>query len=241
MNLKNVAFVAGLLASTSAFAADLPARTNAAAPAFAAPATWSGAYVGLVAGAGLLSSTLDDKNCNLSCSSLSLSNAGVSGGLTLGYNFQVGRNTVLGLEADYAMTSFKKTLVDVDWGTDGTRHSVQWNAVATLRARAGLAVDQTLIYATAGLALVDQKATGAYNANGDCNGVCFKQDGYRTGFAGGVGVEYALGRNLSLKGEYLYISLPGKQSQDLVRTNAYDMYGVKSDAQQGRLGVNYRF
>lgn len=240
--LKKILVGAALCAlSTAAVAADIPSKRAAAAPTFTTVESWNGAYVGLVGGAGLLNSTFDDKNCNLSCSSLSLSSTGVSGGVTAGYNFQIGRNTVVGVEADYALTSFKKTLVDADWGSDGTRHQVKWNSIATLRARAGLAIDQTLIYATAGLALVNQKATGAYSADGSCNGDCFKQSGYRAGFAGGFGVEYALNRNVTIKGEYLYIALPGKQSQDLASSDTYDMYGVKSDAHQARIGVNYRF
>lgn len=199
---KFLAGVALCALSTAAIAADLPART---APAIApVPVfTWSGAYMGLIAGAGWMTGTIDDKACNLSCSSLSLSSGGVSGGVTVGYNVQVGRNTVLGLEGDYALSTYKKALVDAASSNGGTHHQIQWNAIANVRGRAGIAIENTLFYATAGLALVDEKVTGRQGSCG-AGAACFKQSGYRAGFAGGVGLKYAVSRNLSLKGENLH-------------------------------------
>ncbi|MBP0574291.1 porin family protein, partial [Mycobacterium tuberculosis] len=64
----------------------------------------------------------------------------------------------------------------------------------TTRARAGYAFDKFLVYGTAGVAYADFETR--------YNGV--SNDDWRIGWAAGGGLEYALNKNISVKGEYLY-------------------------------------
>ncbi|PVE25131.1 porin family protein [Microvirga sp. KLBC 81] len=176
---------AALLAS-AASAADLPARAAPPAPIVAAPPifTWTGFYAGVNAGWGWRD---DDEE------SVILTGPGIPAGLTgtlefddgdggfvggaqIGYNYQFG-SFVVGLEADIQW-------VDSDDGGDavfvpgpgfaGTfvpgefENDEDW--FGTVRARAGVAFDRVLIYATGGLAFTDEN----------------------TGWTAGGGVEWAL-------------------------------------------------
>ena len=97
--------------SGSAFAADLPSRTYAKAPAMAAPAyNWSGWYGGLNAGGRWSDSRThvgfndtaffgDAFAAGATPSSYSAKPSGFIGGAQVGYNWQAS-NFVLGLEAD---------------------------------------------------------------------------------------------------------------------------------------------
>jgi opacity protein-like surface antigen len=108
-----------LLASTmlafgvaGASAADLGAHSyvKAMAPVF----SWSGFYVGANAGGGLQSTTIDDKESNLSSNSLAFSKGFATVGGTAGFNYQFGPGLV-GIEGDINWSNFKDSLADPDW------------------------------------------------------------------------------------------------------------------------------
>src|SRR6266704_1610238 len=107
------AFVA--LGSASAFAADLPSRTYAKAPAMAAPAyNWSGWYAGLNAGwvggsgsvsndASIGSTSSDPVNAEAmarGATNTADTSSGFIGGGQFGYNYQFSHLFVAGFEAD---------------------------------------------------------------------------------------------------------------------------------------------
>jgi outer membrane immunogenic protein len=173
--LLTAATLLGLTASAAA--ADLPARTvdfPVAVPVF----TWTGFYVGVNAGYGWNANDdiviggvrydLDDEG-------------GFVGGAQAGYNYQIG-SFVVGLEGDIQYADFGG---DDDFdgilGDDFDRSD--W--FGTVRARAGVAFDRALIYATGGFAFADDA----------------------TGWTVGGGLEYAFTNNLSAKIEGLYVNL----------------------------------
>ena len=159
--------------SAGAFAADLPRRQAAPAPApvYVAPIfTWSGFYVGLNAGA-----TFGDRNRDVAVTTTdplyrSVFTAGLpgvgdggsrsafTGGAQAGFNWQFGA-MVAGVEADinyrgrgdrndFAFsTTYNQTPYTFEYyGDRGGR----W--FGTLRPRIGFAMDRTLLYVTGGLA-----------------------------------------------------------------------------------------
>lgn len=201
-------------------------------------ANWTGFYAGVTGGRGLQNGAIDDKNCNSSCSEWNLDGSGFTVGGTVGWNYQFGPGLV-GIEADINWDNFDKSFTDVDWGSNGTTHSEKWNWFATVRGRAGLVVNRALIYATGGLALVDVNAN-LRNASGNCTSQgCFDINGTKAGLAVGVGTEYALTPNWTVKSEYLYVDLPTLNAHDEVRTSTYNTYNYKSDAHIVRVGLNY--
>jgi outer membrane immunogenic protein len=210
-----VSGVAALAALSSgiAFAADLPSRRGVVSepPIVRAPVfTWTGFYAGVNGGysfggfTGTAAPLLRDP-------------AGFTGGGQIGYNHQIGQ-FVIGVETDLQFS-------DVKGGGTAPIARGRLDYFGTLRARGGIAFDRAFIYATAGYAYGNAKVTqvgGLTDAN------------FHNGWTAGAGIEYALGQNLSLKGEYLYTSLEKKTFFAPGTTGGLDFHTV-------RAGVNYRF
>jgi outer membrane immunogenic protein len=135
---------------------------------------------------------------------------GLVGGAQIGYNYQLG-HVVLGLEADLTYDSYLLSSV-----TSAT--SSGW--VGTIRPRLGFAAGPWLFYGTGGLAYGDPVLPNLTATSSD----------FRTGWAAGAGIEYALNRNLSLRLEYLHTDLGASAN-----TNDHLTDDVV------RLGVNFRF
>ena len=209
-----------LLASVALFgfagaasAADLPVRAAPPAPIIAAAPifTWTGFYVGVNAGYGWSDDDFDtvaladDDN-----------DGGFIGGAQVGYNYQIG-SFVVGLEGDIQYADFGREGafdVDGDGTEDGVFESSDW--FGTVRARAGVAFDRALIYATGGFAFADDA----------------------TGWTVGGGVEYAFTNNLSAKIEGLYVNL---EADDNIYGPGATGGNDNSEFGVVRAGLNYRF
>jgi len=213
------ALLAGV--ATSAFAADLPTAKPAPAPFYAPPIfTWTGFYVGV-------NGSYDWANVRSGNGVFGNPDGGM-GGVTAGYNYQIGQ-FVAGLEGDidFGDVSNKQTIDPF-----GSFGKIDLNSFGTARARLGFAMDRALIYVTGGYAggqvhsAVFDAITPAYASNNT----------WQNGYAVGGGVEYAITNNISAKAEYLFSQLDGK-------TIATPSYAAKDglDISLVRLGLNYRF
>jgi outer membrane immunogenic protein len=206
-----------LLASVALFgfagaasAADLPMRAAPPAPVIAAAPifTWTGFYVGVNAGYGWSNDDFDAVDF-----ADDEDDGGFVGGAQVGYNYQIG-SFVVGLEGDIQYADFGAEGafdVDGDGDEDGVFESSDW--FGTVRARAGVAFGQALIYATGGFAFADDS----------------------TGWTAGGGVEYAFTNNLSLKVEGLYVNLENDDDFD------FDGFDGETDFGVIRAGLNFRF
>ena len=212
--LKRICMAAALAAvvATAASAADsipVPARSYKPYVAVSTVYNWSGFYAG-VNGGGLWGTTYADP--------FSWSTQGGAFGATLGYNWQINK-IVLGLEGDLDWTNASGSLIA---GIDSRAH---W--LGTARGRVGYAFDRFMPYVTGGLAV--GKGTLSIAGFGSDSQV-------HTGYVVGLGAEYALSRNWSVKGEYLYAGFSEK---------TYTIGGVagngKFDANVVRAGINYKF
>ncbi|MBN9317021.1 MAG: porin family protein [Devosia sp.] len=229
--------IAALLLTTSAsYAADL--MDEVYVPDVAAGVEdWSGFYVGGTVGGGLFSSTFSDFDENISYGSVDLSDWGFSAGGTVGMNAQFGSG-VVGIEADLNWSNLGASFYDNLYDTD---HERMWDWYSTVRLRAGLAVDKTLFYATAGLAAVQVNFKGDYSPENDCgdyDGYCLEE--LQFGLAAGVGVEYMVSDNVSVKVEGLYVGLPTTYVDDDYDDDV-DAYAVSSSAAIVRAGFNFHF
>src|SRR5262245_35365601 len=158
--------LAALVMAAPAGAADLPVKARPMPPPVPV-FNWSGFYIGINAGYGLAFVTIDDQDCIFSCSSQTLTPNGLTVGGTLGYNWQFG-STVLGIEGDWNWINAKKTFTSFDWPSE---HHAEIKPFGTLRARAGLALDRTLVYVTAGVGWLRRSAHAACPfalGNDDC-------------------------------------------------------------------------
>ena len=195
----------------AASAADLPVRAAPPAPIIAAVPvfTWTGFYVGVNAGYGW------NANDSITVGGLTFDlddEGGFVGGAQAGYNYQIG-SFVVGLEGDIQYADFggdDRFDFDGDGILDDDFNTSDW--FGTVRARAGVAFDRALIYATGGFAFAD-------NA---------------TGWTVGGGLEYAFTNNLSAKIEGLYVNLDQDDNNFFAIDNDAE-FGVV------RAGLNFRF
>jgi outer membrane immunogenic protein len=247
--LKKLLITAAVLAlPVAASAADLPRKGPAYAPPPPPPPySWTGFYVGVNAGYGLANVTIDDQDCNISCSSQTLTPNGFTAGGTLGYNWQFG-STVLGIEGDWNWIDAKKDISSVDWPS---AHHAEIKSFGTARARAGLALDRTLVYVTAGAGFLDRDVSAICAPTSDCFGSGFSSSDTKVGLALGAGVEWAFYDRWSAKLEYLFIKTPTENQIPDVNINAptfehcngrdFCNFNVSNDLQVVRVGINYRF
>jgi len=206
---------AALLVAAPAFAADIaqPYPTKAPEAVFVEPVfTWTGFYIGANAGYawGTGEGALDSEL-------LDLSPDGFIGGGQIGFNYQLGNNVVVGVEADFQGGDVK----DSAYGVQS-----QLDYFGTVRARLGYAMDNVMPYVTGGL------AWGKNEVRNEVLGL--KSDSTSVGWTVGGGLEYAFNNNWTVKGEYLYMDL----GEDY-----YDSIGLDAglSASIVRAGINYKF
>jgi len=210
-----VAFAAG------AQAADLGVRRAPVAAAVVAPAfNWTGFYAGANIGLGIANTNYN------ALLGIPGSGSGLVAGVQAGYNWQV-NNFVLGLEADFGYFGVRRT------GAFGLGSTLTWRTQwdASLRARAGLAVDRTLLYVTGGVGFADIGTRGQLAGLAVVN---FAQTQTRVGFQVGAGIEHALTQNWTVRAEYLY----GNYGSKVLAGAAAP---VRLEEHKFRIGVNYLF
>jgi outer membrane immunogenic protein len=254
LNLK-LALLFACFAASPALAADLPPPVLPPPPAYLpAPApvfNWTGFYIGGNVGWGWTYTNLTDVGPGFPGPGVpattqvfplgtqnNLSQNGFLGGGQIGFNYQINR-FVVGVEGDFDATAIKHS--ESAGGFGGGTYTDPWTS--TLTARVGYALDRALIYGKGGGAWMQEKynltapdgsaATGTFN---------------RWGWTAGIGFEYAVLRNLTVKAEYDYMNF-GTQNQ-LLTPNALDLTtgNVTGDTNSSKLsasvvkvGVNWLF
>ena len=161
--------------------------------------SWTGFYVGAHVGAGGFDSG---------------GGGGLIGGGQVGYNFQFNPQWVLGVEGDFAGTTIGSS---GSFGDVSARAGIDW--VSTLAGRVGYAfMDRWLVYGKVGGAWIH--GSGGISAPG----FSISFDGTTSGWVAGVGAEYALRENWTVKGEF--------DTMD---------FGGGSNFNVFKVGVNYHF
>ncbi|MCJ2131031.1 outer membrane protein [Methylobacterium sp. E-045] len=257
-----------VVSSGIASAADLPRR---AAPPVFVPVpvfTWTGFYAGINAGYGF---DVGNKSNRYDLPAASVLNSfgkngvliapglnereGFVGGAQIGYNYQFtpGSGVVVGVEADAQYSDFGKstrTIIATYSGdntpTQNNPHRVlndRLNYFGTVRGRLGYAFDRVLFYGTGGFAYGEGRIGG---------------DDFRTGYAAGGGIEYAMpvdsflnffrSSAVTLKVEGLYVHL---DKDNAVRgrsvfnpatiTATFNAPARESEFVVARAGLNYKF
>jgi outer membrane immunogenic protein len=267
-------FLLSLFLPSIALAADLPAKR--ALPVFAAAdPTWTGIYVGVTAG-WIASGTTDNGIWTnngvpivlgskpfgqlLVPYQKTVTSGGLALGVTGGYNYQINSQLVAGLEADIsglALTGSQgsspnfNALIGGGGGLPascivnclGQTLTSQWLGLATQRARFGFLINpQWLTYVTGGIAealVHDRYQTLLTTSN---------NDGWRVGWVAGLGTEYMLSPNISVKAEGLYVGLGTSsvtQSVLTIPTKTPIALATRDKFSDGawivRTGINYKF
>lgn len=236
------------LTSVAANAADLAYKS---APMAQAAYSWTGLYIGANGGGGIAGSDHLDPDC-FGCANTRFQVAFGTLGVGAGYNYQFG-HTVIGVEGDYNWASVDKTEFYFLAGRSfaGTTQ-FKMREFATLRARGGLALDRTFIYATAGVAFAHVENTTLLGAA--AVPVLLQdqasEDKWKAGLAVGGGVEFAVTQNWTVKGEFLHMTFEDSEASlvsavgagNTCRFNNRDCrMNYSESVQTARLGLNYRF
>jgi outer membrane immunogenic protein len=197
---------------------------------------WSGFYIGVNGGVGSFDAEITDLTGDMfdeEGAGVGLQSFDFVYGAQAGINWQRG-SAVLGLEVDINGTTYDERL-EFQAGDHDSKAAWKW--FSTVRARVGLAVDNALVYATGGVAIIRAEYCGA-------DGVCVS-DGDRDiaftttelGFAAGAGAEIQIDPDWSLKAEYLYVDA----GEDIRRydTSSEEDAQFSSNAHIFRVGLNY--
>ncbi|MFN8830643.1 MAG: outer membrane protein [Labrys sp. (in: a-proteobacteria)] len=198
--------VAALGLATPALAADIPAAGEPVAPAYIAPAAFN--WSGPYVGLHLGYGFTGEFNNALDGAS------GFVGGLQAGYNVQFDP-LVVGIEAEISYT-------DLSDKSGAVKADLNWKG--TLTPRIGFAMDRFMPYVKAGLAYGSVEAS---NTTSD--------DATLWGWTVGVGAEYAVTNQISIKAEYAYTDL----GSETLRIPAATKVGYTGS--EVKIGLNYRF
>jgi outer membrane immunogenic protein len=240
-----------VLSSASVFAADLPMNYKAPAPYVAHVFNWTGCYVGVHGGGGVMHDSWTDEN----------GSGGLAGG-QLGCNYQDG-NWVFGLEGEGYWSGMKSTSASSssESTSEGiftfrSANTTQNKYDFSIAARAGIAFDRTLVYGKAGWVwgkfdfLETFTETCPTSAGCIPNPFISTQTGSDTlnGLLLGVGIEHAITNNWTVKLEYNFLKYGSKEISfvecrndtipacGLPFTNTYH-----ADKQIFKIGANYLF
>ena len=249
------AAVSAIFALGAASAADLPARTYTKAPvAVAATYNWTGFYIGVHGGGDWFNKSWYLPPTPINCGGFPNcvgSNQGdhsasswLAGGQA-GYNYQVGQ-WVLGVEGQASWTNLRGSngaLTAPNNITDNSKTS----ALGTLGGRVGYAFDRFMIFGKAGGAWAHDKfwtTAGVGAAPAFVPGTIIQSaDSDRFGWMLGIGAEYALTANWSVKIEYDYMDFGTHREtlQPVLANQIAVQYDVRQRVDLVKAGVNYRF
>jgi outer membrane immunogenic protein len=217
------------LGSVSAFAADLPARVYTKAPMVDPSFNWSGFYLGAQVGAASMSTRLADDNDFFDNEGVNPDrHTGITGGGYAGVNWQFG-SFVVGIDGQWSGYD-AKTVSNLQHLTDSSVQSTIHDA-GNVKARVGLAFNNTLVYVAAGPAWASSTIAVA-NAT-----TAFTNDKVVSGFAVAGGVEHAISSNLIFRGQLQYATYDTQR----VALTGTKTYGQSSDLLEATAGLSFKF
>jgi len=231
-----------VLGSAAVLAAYLPVKYKPA-PIMAAPVfSWTGCYVGVHGGGGVMRDNWTDEN----------GSGGLAGG-QIGCNYQDG-NWVFGVEGEGWWSGHKARYSDLNSEGFGYTQTTRNKHDFSIAARAGIAFDRTLVYGKAGW--VWGKFDLLYTETGrfDLVAVQVPVDSFiqtssasatLNGLLLGFGIEHALTNNWTVKAEYNYLRFGAKEFAFTTCENGYcapdGSASFHADKHMFKLGVNYLF
>ena len=240
----------------AAQAADLPVKAPVAVPAF----NWSGCYIGGNSGVASahasFTTSIDTGNVFGQLNRQIIGAAGTGsnrnesfvGGGQIGCNLQI-RRYVWGIEADAQWLSAKPRIAVTGALFTGDpftiTNSVKNDWLATVRARAGIVSDRSMIYVTGGVAFSDMGYTQAFSSPviGPVSGG-FGVSKTRTGWTVGGGWEYIITNSWSVKAEYLHVRFSSFDAVGVLVPLAGATQVIRGSVREsidiGRVGLNYR-
>jgi outer membrane immunogenic protein len=202
---------------------------------------WTGFYVGGHFGYGWIDvegayDSSEGNSFSEDGGDFDMDDSGILGGAQIGYNHQID-NFVLGVEADFSFLGLDDELDNGD-----ELVSFDTDYLFSLRARAGYAFDNMMIYATAGAAWTNTN----FYANDHIDDTDGDEKGHKrlndVGLVVGGGGAYAFDDNWSIRAEGLYYYFDDKQdTDDLTHDSDENDFAKLNDMFVVRVGIDYAF
>lgn len=190
--------------------------------------SFEGAYGGVHAGIRIHDATVDHP----SYPPAELSSTSASAGAHFGYNVMASPDFLIGVEADVDGSDNEADHVfDVFDGVT-YRGTVESQLQATLRARAGLIMGGTLLYATAGIAFSDFEWTDSVGVSS------LSHSETLTGLVVGAGAEAFISSNTIVRIEYLHEDFG---TIDVPVLSSLSTAEVENTVDKVRVGVSFKF
>lgn len=229
LRIASMIAVTAAVVSTSAMAADLPAK----APAYVPPApvwNWSGFYIGGHVGAAF--SGNDSFNTDVFGLTTGNRDAAFMGGGQIGADYQFASNWVIGIEAQISGISNGDRTFSDGFGT--LRDRSDW--LGSVTGRLGYSWGPGLLYAKGGVAFRDNSGLTMVSVFDPT----FLVDRSDTGYTVGGGLEYMFSPNWSAKVEYQYFNFDNTTITTL-GFNTGTGLSYRDDFHTVKVGLNYRF
>jgi len=229
-------------------AADLPNRSAPPVAPISPPVSydWTGFYVGVNGGGGLdhfAFPLYTNFLGNFEKTSSGITSKGAVFGGQIGYNYRLTNLPIIGhavagveVDSDWASLTGSTTVNPVAGGP--ATFATRFENFGTARLRFGYDFDRLLVYFTSGLSYGTTKSS--YNFAGISNARTDAHTGVppHVGVVG-IGAEYALTNNFSIKAEYLYDFI--RDDFITFATPASQVgFGTRSMYHIARLGLNYK-
>ncbi|CAA2143029.1 carbohydrate porin [Hyphomicrobium sp. ghe19] len=254
---KLLRFWSGIAGTTSGnaavliVAAGLTAADARADPVDPTAPNWNGYYVGGYIGQawGRTDWSASEGSASVANGSFGLYNAfdafNETGswfeGIEVGHNHMLGRQTMLGVEADMMAPAYPNSNGISIGGSSAFSPSGSGNATysestlwaGSLRGRVGYALSNWLLYGTGGFAWTYNQTTLSTDT-GDSE----RRAVWRPGWTVGGGVEVPLIPSWTGKVEYLFTDFSGSSANF---SSVGERFDASSTVQQVRLGLNYQF
>lgn len=268
--ITGAALVGAVAFASTAMADGMPRRGSIKDAPYVAPFSWTGFYVGVNGGyawgdskhSSSFSCTVVGNCPFVAASEPVIANAasgtldanGWTGGVQAGYNIQAG-SLVYGVEVDFNYLDVNGSRAAAGTTPAGsnfvTGSSVSADWLMTARARLGWTMSSTVLaYVTGGLAVADLEVSNNFRdftLVPATQGASSSSD-TKLGWTVGGGLEVALNRNWTLKGEYLYVDFGRITTAASVNNvpfagNSPDILSTSGDLSlhTARVGLNYKF
>ena len=244
----NKYLIAGVLSVLpfAASAADMPVK----APAYVAPVSWTGFYIG--AGVGLRATDSTWTTTSTSYIGLTSDTSRPTSGDAFrfavhgGYNYQFAPQWVAGIEGDWGWAN--KTVTVTGSPAPGTFNfaadsiAVKTGYDASLRARAGyLLTPMTMLYATGGAAWQQLEAQRNVPVSFCCGPFSTSASTVRSGWTVGGGLEAMITRNWLVRAEYRYADFGTANLSDVNPAGGITNYDVSLKTHLVNFGASYKF
>jgi len=214
MNVRALAVVVALTAIPNAARADEPPPSAPPPPAPVAyccesPAIWTGIYIGGHVGGAWGDPTWTfpfvEAFNTAPGQSFSTSGSGAIGGGQIGFNYQIHRHFLIGVEVSYAGSGFSDTVVGPIAGNPSDRFTISANDLLMVTGRLGYVHGQYLFYGKAGFASANVDVSAWSPTSATKASASARENGWTVG----AGLESRVISNIIFGLEYDYVSLPG--------------------------------